>query len=334
MTFRTKIGIGLAALGRPEYINIRKNEPTDKSEKAFRENAFKVLDFAYEKGIRYFDTAPSYGKGERFLMDWNNDRKHPDLILGTKWGYTYVANWELGYKGKHEIKEHSLNKLLEQWGISQLLLPNLKIYQIHSATLESGVLKNENVLNQLHQIKKQTGIKIGISTSGDNQNEIIIEALAIKIENEYLFDSFQITYNIFEQSTFEVLNTLKLKDKNIIIKEALANGRVFNKSNKSSHFSDLVQFSEKYEPGISTVNLFLKKLAKKYAVGIDAIALRFVIDSVEPNYVLSGAANRDELIENLKAFDFKLNSAEIKELKLLYTTPQEYWEERSNLTWD
>ena len=334
MTFKTKIGIGLAALGRPEYINIRKNKPTDKSEKAFRENTFEVLDFAYEKGIRYFDTAPSYGKGERFLIDWNNERKHSDLTLGTKWGYTYVANWELGYKGKHEVKEHSIDKLVEQWEVSQLLLPNLKIYQIHSATLESGVLKNEIVLNQLHEIKKQTGVQIGISTSGDNQNEILIEALNIKIENQYLFDSFQITYNIFEQSTFEVLNTLKLKDKNIIIKEALANGRVFSKNIINSNFSTLFKFLKIDESETHTVNLFLEKLAKKYVVGVDAIALRFIIDSVEPDFVLSGASNTGELKDNLKALNFKLTKSEINTLKLLNIPPKEYWEERSNLTWD
>lgn len=313
----TKIGIGLAALGRPEYINIRENHDIDKSEHAFRENAFKVLDFAYENGVRFFDTAPSYGKGESFLKDWNTERKHSDVILSTKWGYTYVANWKLGYEGKHEIKEHSLNKLLEQWEISQSLLPELKIYQIHSATLESGVLKNEAVLNQLHWIKKNNGIQIGISTSGDNQNEIITEALNIKIENEYLFDSFQVTYNILEQSTFEILNILKSKNKTIIIKEALANGRIFNSANETT-------FS------------LLKSLSEKYNVGFDAIALRFVIDSITPTYVLSGASDINQLEQNLKAInkDVTLNSSEINQLKLLHTNPTTYWEERSHLDWD
>jgi hypothetical protein len=35
---KTKIGLGLAALGRPEYINIRKCT-IDKSQEAFMENA-------------------------------------------------------------------------------------------------------------------------------------------------------------------------------------------------------------------------------------------------------------------------------------------------------
>jgi hypothetical protein len=41
-------------------------------------------------------------------------------------GYTYVANWELGFSGTHEVKEHSLDKLLEQWQISKNLQPALK----------------------------------------------------------------------------------------------------------------------------------------------------------------------------------------------------------------
>ncbi|EIA08584.1 aldo/keto reductase [Flavobacterium frigoris] len=314
---KTKIGIGLAALGRPEYINIRENKSIDKSEKAFRENAFKVLDFAYESGVRYFDTAPSYGKGERYLIDWKTERKHSDIILSTKWGYTYVANWELGYKGKHEVKEHSLDKLLEQWEVSQLLLPELKIYQIHSATLESGVLQNEAVLNQLHQIKKQTNVQIGISSSGVNQKEIMLEALNVKVENEYLFDSFQVTYNILEQSSLEVLNTLKSKNKTIIIKEALANGRIFNQENKA-------------------VYSLLDTLSKKYNVGIDAIAIRFVIESIEPDFVLSGASNTKQLEQNLKALnkDLSFTAVELNQLKLLRRNPKSYWDERSRLTWD
>ena len=63
---KTKIGLGLAALGRPEYINIRDGNTPNKSEEAFMDNAFSVLNFAYKQGIRYFDTAPSYGKANSF----------------------------------------------------------------------------------------------------------------------------------------------------------------------------------------------------------------------------------------------------------------------------
>ena len=309
----TKIGLGLAALGRPEYINIRTDNAIDKSEDAFKQNTFHVLNYAYQKGIRYFDTAPSYGKGEAFLQEWNNLNKYNDVILGTKWGYTYVANWELGYTGKHEIKEHSLDKLNEQWKISKNLLPKLKIYQVHSATFESGILKNQPVLNKLNDLKTEFNLQIAISTSGANQKDIIEEALKIEINNQPLFDSFQVTYNVLEQSTISILKTLKQRNKTIIIKEALANGRVFN------------------------ANLYLTKLenlSKKYNVGIDALSLRFVMDSLQPNYVLSGASNTSQLEQNLKALDFKLTNEDINSLSMLKNNREDYWNERNELEWN
>src|SRR5690554_455882 len=104
----TKIGLGLAALGRPDYINIRSETDIDKSVEAFKTNALKILDKSYRLGIRDFDVAPSYGLGEQFLLDWNTSRAHKDIRLSTKFGYTYVANWDVGFSDPHEIKEHSI----------------------------------------------------------------------------------------------------------------------------------------------------------------------------------------------------------------------------------
>ncbi len=316
---KTKIGLGLAALGRPEYINIRTDNSIDKSEEAFKNNTFSVLDEAYELGVRYFDTAPSYGKGETFLQEWNDVNNHPDVILGTKWGYTYVANWELGYSGKHEVKEHSVEKLREQWKVSKAMLPKLKYYQVHSATFESGILENRQVLNQLYAIKKETGLHIGLTTSGANQSEVIAAALDVKVDEDPLFDCFQVTYNVFEQSTFSILQEVLKQEKTVIIKEALANGRVF----KNEKFPE---YKQSY--GI------LDEMAKKYKVGIDAIALRFVIDSIQPTFVLSGASNMLQLTQNLRAMDFELSATDIDLLKSLGTISGLYWGERALLNWN
>jgi predicted metal-dependent phosphotriesterase family hydrolase len=60
-------------------------------------------------------------------------------------------------------------------------------------------LENRDVLKRLYEIKKETGLQIG-TTTGTHQSKIIEAALKVKIEND-LFDSYQVTYNIFEQST-------------------------------------------------------------------------------------------------------------------------------------
>lgn len=314
----SKIGLGLAALGRPEYINIRSEASIDLSIAAFEKNTFEVLDLAYKLGVRHFDTAPSYGKGEAFLLRWNQLRHHPDATLSTKWGYTYVANWELGYQGAHEIKEHSLKKLKEQWQVSKQMLPALKVHQIHSATFDSGVLENQEVLEELMRMKRQNGIKIGISTSGANQSEILKEALKIKIDQQELFDSFQVTYNVLDQSCLEILQEAKSRNKFIIIKEALANGRIF-KNKTFEHYNTLYDL--------------LQQLSEKYKVGPDAIAIRYCLDSLGPDIVLSGAANTKELVENLKAESFQLEAEEIARLKNMKTNSGVYWNERKELKW-
>ena len=306
----TEIGLGLAALGRPEYINIRDTNEVDKSEEAFKNNAYEMLETAYQLGIKYFDTAPSYGKGENFLHEWQTTQNHHDTTLATKWGYTYVANWQLGFKGDHEVKEHSIEKLIEQWEVSKKMLPHLKVYQIHSATIESGVLENDKVLKKLADIKKNTGLSIGLTTSGPQQSEVLNEAMQIKINGQVLFDVFQVTYNIFEQSTYSILTELLKKGKKVIIKEGVANGRIFTNT--------------------STI---LNELATKYNVDIDAIALRYIIDSLNPSVVLSGAFSKKQLKDNLKVLDFHLSQKEVNALKKLKKESQHYWKERKSLTW-
>ncbi|MDB9721222.1 aldo/keto reductase [Winogradskyella sp.] len=315
----TKIGLGLAALGRPDYINIRAKDVIDKSVEAFKTDAIKVLDESYQLGIRDFDVAPSYGLGEEFLLEWNSTRNHSDVNLSTKFGYTYVANWNIGFSGKHEIKEHSLKKLNAQWQVSKAMLPNLKIYQIHSATLDSGVLNNTAVLSRLNELKQKHGLQIGLSSSGNAQLQIIEAAQKVCFDGVELFDSYQVTFNIFEQSCSLILSQLLNKGKTIIIKEALANGRLFRHSNLKH-----------YE---STYN-YLELLSKKYSVGIDAIAIRFIIDSLQPTLVLSGVANSAQLKDNLKSLTFKLHTTELSLLKGLAISPDNYWTERGQLRWN
>ena len=316
---RTRIGLGLAALGRPDYINIRSTTKIDKSVEAFKINTFKVLDEAYHLGIRDFDVAPSYGLGEQFLLEWQHSRAYKDVRLSTKFGYTYVANWEIGFKGKHEIKEHSLAKLNAQWEISKAFIPNLNIYQIHSATLDSGVLTNMAVLSRLHELKQKHAIKIGLSSSGTEQENIIREAQKVAFDGIDLFDSYQVTFNVFEQSTYSILKALIADKKTVIIKEALANGRVFGNT-------DFKNYQTAYN--------YFESFSEKYSVGIDAIAMRFIMDDLEPELILSGASNIQQLQQNLKVLDFELNASDISQLKSLATSPQDYWNERSNLVWN
>jgi aryl-alcohol dehydrogenase-like predicted oxidoreductase len=313
------IGLGTAAIGRPTYINIRQEKTADDFDLAkFKANGVEVLEMAYQQGVRYFDTAPNYGMAEALLMHWVKSKADNNIEVATKWGYSYIANFNPNAK-EHEHKEHSLKRLNEQWQVSKSLLPYLTTYQIHSATFQTKVLENEAILNRLMDLKLEHGLKIGTTVTGDNQNDVLKKALDIQLNGQALFDAFQVTYNIFDQSLGELVKDLKKSNKRIIIKEGMANGRVFPN----------VQF-----PHYKRLYDALEQLAKKYQVGIDAIALRFIQDSINPFRILSGAAIQEHIIANLKANDFELTADEIALLQNFAIAPKHYWQERKQLTWN
>lgn len=311
MIKKSKIGLGTAAIGRPHYINIKQYKSKDFELANFKREGIAVLDAAYKMGVRYFDTAPGYGIAEDSILAWKEQKK---IEIATKWGYTYTANFDINAKN-HEIKEHSLQKLEEQWQISKGLLPQLKVYQIHSASLETGVLKNKKVLEKLWQLKIDQKIEIGLTSTGTDQLAVIEKAMEIKFDGLDLFDAFQVTYNMLDHSMLQ----LQSLPKRIIVKEALANGRIFRNTNYP-HYNELYKL--------------LEKLTIKYNVGFDAIALRFCMDSLHPDIVLSGAATAEQVKENIKANDFELNENEINELKSFGQKTEHYWNERKQLNWN
>ena len=72
----TEIGLGLAALGRPGYINLGRDEDlgADRCVRALERRTHEVLDAAHAVGVRYFDAARSYGRAEEFLGSWLRSR--------------------------------------------------------------------------------------------------------------------------------------------------------------------------------------------------------------------------------------------------------------------
>lgn len=312
-SFMTKIALGMAAIGRPHYINIKSADSLKNPNKELlHTHALMLLNSAYQMGIRHFDAAPGYGIAEEILLDWIKKEHHSDIDISTKWGYTYTANFEKNPL-QHEVKEHSLHVLQHQWQYSKQLLPYLTTYQIHSATLDSGVLDNNEVLNELCLLKEQYNIEIGITTSGIHQNETIQKAIEIARNGKPVFTLFQATYNIFEQSILKSIDLLHAHKATLIVKEAMANGRILSQSKEHA---------------------ILAKLAHKYHVGIDAIALRFCMDSIKPKLVLSGAATVQQLKENLLANTFELTVSEIDLLKSMQMNSNDYWGERKNLEWN
>jgi aryl-alcohol dehydrogenase-like predicted oxidoreductase len=123
----------------------------DRSVEALRRLTHALLDAAYAAGVRYLDAARSYGYAEEFLASWLAERKIAvgEVTVGSKWGYSYTSGWRIDAE-THEVKNLSVSTLRRQLGETCALLgKHLSLYQIHSATLESGVLEDEAVIGEL-----------------------------------------------------------------------------------------------------------------------------------------------------------------------------------------
>src|SRR3982751_5394147 len=72
----TPLGLGLAALGRPGYINLghAADLAHDYDVGVMEARAHATLDAAWAAGVRYFDAARSYGRAEAFLASWLGGR--------------------------------------------------------------------------------------------------------------------------------------------------------------------------------------------------------------------------------------------------------------------
>ena len=145
----------------------------------------------------------------------------PDQVfVASKWGYTYTAGWRID-ADKHEVKDHTAATFRRQLAESRAILGSyLRLYQIHSATLESGVLDDAGVLGGLRNLR-EAGTQIGLSVTGPRQGETIRKALSLD-----LFDAVQATWNLLERSTGDALAGAKAAGLRVIVKESLANGRL------------------------------------------------------------------------------------------------------------
>ncbi len=303
------IGLGLAALGRPGYINLGHADDLgrDYNVEHMRERAGRVLTRAYELGVRYFDAARSYGRAEEFLASWLDGRG--GATVGSKWGYSYTAAWRTE-AAKHEVKDHTLPHLKLQYQESKYLLGNnLDLYQIHSATLESGVLEREEVLAELVRMRHVDGVHIGLSVSGPEQARVIGRALEARVDGEPVFECVQATWNLLERSAESALAEAHAAGWGVIIKESLANGRLSPRGE----------------------NILTDQLASHGPV--DAVALAAVVAQPWASVALSGAATVEHLESNLRAVGLAA-SLNPEEFAHITEPPALYWNKRAALAWN
>lgn len=319
----TPIGLGLAALGRPGYITLGHADDLEREYdvQAMREHAHAVFDAAWEEGVRYFDAARSYGRAEEFLASWLGARSIElgACTIGSKWGYSYTAGWQVMAE-VHEVKEHTLATLRRQFAESRALLGDrLDLYQIHSATESSGVLDRAEVLDELARLKAEGALHaVGLTLSGLDSARTLERAARIERDGRRLFDTVQATWNVLEPSLGPLLAAVRRDGMGVIVKEALANGRLTTRNR---------------DPAFAERRAALEGEAARLGCALDQLALAAVLDQPWAGCVLSGAATVGQLRSNAGALSVRLDDRARSLLAGLAEPPEQYWAERAALPW-
>jgi aryl-alcohol dehydrogenase-like predicted oxidoreductase len=304
-----QIGLGLAALGRPGYINLgHGSDVGDLAVERMERAAHDVLDAAYDAGVRAFDAARSYGRAEAFLASWLERRalRPGEVQVSSKWGYAYTAGWRVD-ADEHEVKELTAAQLRRQWReTTELLDDHVRLYQIHSATVESGVLEDDEVRAELAALRER-GVRVGLTATGAGQAATIERALAVGG-----FDAVQATWNLHERAAGGALARAHEAGLHVMVKEALANGRLTARGNNSA----------------------LAATARERGTTEDALALAAAIAQPWADLVLSGAATVDQLSSNLAARELTWDDELERRLAGLVEDPDDYWSARGRLPWN
>lgn len=312
MTTMRRMGLGLAALGRPAYITLGRAGalPAERTVAAMRAATWKVLDAAYAAGVRWVDTARSYGRSEEFLAGWLDARGHADVTVSGKWGYVYVGEWRRD-AGVHEVKEHSLPRFRDQLGRTRALLGGrLALYQVHSLTPDSPLFGDAALLEALAALADE-GVRVGFSTSGPAQAETVRRALELTAGGRRVFTAVQSTWNVLEPSAGEALAEAHAAGAHVLVKEGLANGRL----------------AVDPPPALAAV-------ARRHRVGPDAAALAAALARPWADTVLSGAASVRQVESNLAAARVTLDGGDMAALSRLAEPASEYWDRRAALPWN
>jgi aryl-alcohol dehydrogenase-like predicted oxidoreductase len=181
---------------------------------------------------------------------------------------------------------------------------------VHSATLESGVLQDQPVLEELIRLRSE-GLVIGLTVTGPQQGETIQRALDVQVRGVNPFQSVQATWNVLEPSAGPALADAHAAGWGVIVKEGLANGRLTGRHG-----------GEPIAP--------LARQASALGTTVDALAFIAALSQPWADVVLSGAVTSAQLHSNLSAVAVALPTIDWSSVA---EPAEEYWARRKDTAW-
>jgi aryl-alcohol dehydrogenase-like predicted oxidoreductase len=143
------------------------------------EEAFAIMDAAWERGVRSFDTASSYGGGrsERVIGSWITSRDPKGLALTSKVFHPVRAGDDAG------LTPERVRRVVHE-SLRQLAVERIDLYMTHATDREAPLAETLAALNEF--VEEGLIGAIGLSNvEGDVLAEAVSLARIAAVQNEY-----------------------------------------------------------------------------------------------------------------------------------------------------
>ena len=302
-----------------------------------RQEAFKILDKAYENGINFFDTAEIYpvppkksyeGTTELIVGEWLKTKPRDSIILATKVSGA-ASGWFVPTTrhGLTAIDSFHIKKAVEG-SLKRLETDYIDLYQMH---WPDTIVPIEESLRAFDDLVREGKVRY-IGTSNDTAYGLTKANETSKNKNLTRFESIQNNFSLLNPRFLDELSTV-CKNENIsLLPYSPIGGGVLSGKYNNNFFPEDARFTAyvKHEnprvqaqatrfvndKTIAATSKYLE-LAKEYGISPVTLAVAY---SKHFDFVAStiiGARTFEQLDESLKAFKFNINDELFKKIEII-----------------
>lgn len=262
--------LGTVQFGLPYGINNTLGQTS-------KEEAFQILDLAFEEGIEHLDTAAAYGESEQVLGNYLNTNGDKNFKLITK--------FDLRDNSCEESLRKSLN-LLQTDKIDTLLFHSFNDYLEH----------RKEAVELIKRYKGRLFNRIGVSVYTNEEISYLLDDEEVEV--------VQAPFNLLdnEQQRGKILRKVKSAGKAVHTRSVFLQGLFFKVPET---------FSPTLEPLKSAVGT-LKLIADRHGLNMHEMALGYVLSKDYIDGILIGVDSVKQLRENVTASRKSLSEEVIK----------------------
>ena len=307
------------------------------------EQANETFSTAWEKGIRYFDTAPLYGSGmaEERLGNFLKDKKREDFAVATKVGrlVIYSETGSQKFKGQDPNKDTDFDFSYDgamrsfEESLKRLQLDRVDILHLHDPDNHPDHLgyAKEGAIKAMIKLKEEKVIKaIGC---GLNQNEMLLDLAKLGCFNCFLLAG---RYTLLDQTSLDELIPYCKSNNISLVLGGVFNSGILIEPSPNTYFdyakldenwfeslkTSLVRMPKDFESADYWLNKAykLKNACSEHNITLKKAAIQFPYFNEVISSAILGMTSKEQVEENFRNYNEKIPSIfwqSLKEKKLI-----------------